>query len=291
MTNSPFRALNPDRTPQEPERLVYHYTNGAGALGIASSGFVWATHARFLNDSSEIHSSFSYAAGLLESKYRTVHPDLAEGIDQFVKYVRDVGRIAPNIFLACFSEAPDLLSQWRGYGGTGGPAALGFNVDELRQCARSQGWRLERCVYGREDWYDEMSRLLERTIQEFSATHHDTGDPSRAQALFNLFYGNVLHISPRLKNHAFAEEREWRLISPLISVVAGPLIKFRPGINSLIPYTEFCLPRKDGRLRIPHYYVGPGPDKVLAADALGMLFNVRDVSADASSISQTPFLP
>src|SRR4051794_5495189 len=142
MTESPFRALNPDQTLQEPERLVYHYTNGAGALGIASSGFVWATHARFLNDSSEIHSSFTYAAGLLESKYCTAYPDLADGINKFVQYVRQSGRITPNIFLACFSEAPDLLSQWRGYGGTGGQTALGFNVDELRRSATSRGWRL-----------------------------------------------------------------------------------------------------------------------------------------------------
>jgi hypothetical protein len=291
VTESPFRALNPDQTPQEPERLIYHYTNGSGALGIVSSGFVWATHARFLNDSSEIHSSFSYAASLLESKYRTANPDLADGIDQFVNYVRQAGRITPNIYLACFSEAPDLLSQWRGYGGTGGQVALGVNVDDLGQCATSHGWRLERCIYGHDDQYLVMTRLLELVIREFSTTHHDTCDPSRAKALFDMFYSNVLHISPRLKNHAFAEESEWRLISPLIPTAAGPLIRFRPGMNSLIPYTEFSLPRKDGRLRIPHYYVGPGPGKVLAAEALGMLFNVMDVSVDASSISQTPFLP
>lgn len=291
MTESPFRALNADQTPQEPERLVYHYTNGAGAVGIVSSGFVWATHAQFLNDSSEIHSSFSYAAGLLESKYRPAYPDLADGIDQFVKYVREAGKITPNIFLACFSEAPDLLSQRRGYGGTGGQTALGFNLDELRECATSRGWRLERCIYGSEDQYRAMTRLLEFVNKAFIATHRDTRDPSRAKILFDVFYSNVLHISPKLKNQAFAEEREWRLISPLVSAKGGENIKFRPGRNSLIPYTEFGLPRKDGRLRIPHYYVGPGPDKVLAAQALGMFFNVQDVSADASSISQIPFLP
>lgn len=291
MTDSPIRALNPDKSPQEPEKLVYHYTNGAGVLGIASTGSVWATHARFLNDSSEVHSSFTYAASLLHSKYREAHPDLVEGIDHFVKYVREAGRITPNIFLACFSEAPDLLSQWRGYGGGGGQAALGFNMDELRQRAEHKGWRLERCVYDLGERYTSMTVLLERAIQYFSENLHDTRDASRERKLFDMLYSQVLHISPTFKNSAFAEEKEWRLISPVTSVGAGANVKFRSGKSSLVPYIEFELPREDDRLRIPHYYVGPGPEKILASEALWMMLRENNVSIDGTSISQIPFLP
>ncbi|MHA7282549.1 DUF2971 domain-containing protein [Arthrobacter sp. TMS2-4] len=291
MTESPFRALNPDGTPRNAEMLVYHYTNGAGALGIASSGLIWATNARFLNDSTEIHSSFSHAAGLLESKYRPDHADLKEGLDQFVNYVREAGKISPNIFIACFSEAPDLLSQWRGYGGAGGQAALGFNVEELRQLAVARGWRLERCIYDRAATYVVMTRLLESVIQAFITRHRDTSEAGRAQILFNMIYSTVLHASPTMKHHSFSEEKEWRLISPVISAGAGAEVKFRPGRDSLVPYMEFELPREGDRLRIPHYYVGPGPHKALATEGLSMLFSVKDVSVEATSISQIPFLP
>lgn len=291
MTDSPVSIFNADNSLPTPEKLVYHYTDGAGVLGIASTGFLWATHARFLSDSSEVHASFTYAASLLQANYREAHPDLVEGIDRFVKYVREAGRITPNIFIACFSEAPDLLSQWRGYGGGGGQTALGFNVDELRRRAQDEGWRLERCIYDRTETYARMTSRLDHVVEYFYENLHDTHDHSREQTLSNMLYSEILQISPTMKNAAFAEEKEWRLISPVTSVGREGNVKFRLGKSSLIPYREFGLPRQDDRLRIPHYYVGPGREKALASEALWMMFREKKVATDGMTVSQIPFLP
>ncbi|MGA2673692.1 MAG: hypothetical protein ABSE99_10740 [Terracidiphilus sp.] len=39
--------------PVKPKDLLYHYTDQRGLLGILGSQNIWATHIRYLNDSSE----------------------------------------------------------------------------------------------------------------------------------------------------------------------------------------------------------------------------------------------
>jgi hypothetical protein len=39
--------------PTKPEGLLYHYTDQKGLLGILESKQLWATHYRYLNDTSE----------------------------------------------------------------------------------------------------------------------------------------------------------------------------------------------------------------------------------------------
>ncbi|MDP3013182.1 MAG: hypothetical protein Q8M92_02985, partial [Candidatus Subteraquimicrobiales bacterium] len=40
---------------KNPPKIVYHYTDINGLLGIIDSGCIWATHVSRLNDSSEYH--------------------------------------------------------------------------------------------------------------------------------------------------------------------------------------------------------------------------------------------
>src|SRR2546430_1425649 len=47
-------------TDGEPPPLMFHYTDRAGLIGIIQSKTVWATHIRYLNDSSE----YSYTSNL-----------------------------------------------------------------------------------------------------------------------------------------------------------------------------------------------------------------------------------
>lgn len=38
-----------------PPKIIYHYTDSYGLLGLIESGSIWATHVSRLNDSSEYH--------------------------------------------------------------------------------------------------------------------------------------------------------------------------------------------------------------------------------------------
>ena len=53
----------------KPEKLLYHYTDQTGLDGILSSGCMWATHFKFLNDSSEREHGFSVFSKAIDDIY------------------------------------------------------------------------------------------------------------------------------------------------------------------------------------------------------------------------------
>lgn len=47
-------SVTPDKTVYEEYSELMHYTTADGLMGIVTSKTLWATHARFLNDSEEV---------------------------------------------------------------------------------------------------------------------------------------------------------------------------------------------------------------------------------------------
>ncbi|HEV7494344.1 hypothetical protein [Baekduia sp.] len=134
------KAASPDPplVPEDPEKrrpgipLLYHYTTLDGLTGITDTSSIWASDARYMNDASEM----SYAAELIETVIAEV---LAEVDDQplrsalptrpgFGNAFNYAVPFGPRPFVACFCEAEDLLSQWRGYGGDDSGISLGIDV-------------------------------------------------------------------------------------------------------------------------------------------------------------------
>jgi hypothetical protein len=52
---------------EEPTGIHYHYTDQRGILGIIESQTIWASHVRYLNDSSEFNLGWSKSWEKLES--------------------------------------------------------------------------------------------------------------------------------------------------------------------------------------------------------------------------------
>lgn len=119
-------------------QLVWHYTNTEGLLGILESNTLWATAANMLNDSSELHHGIKLAreiwasesseiltAAKNEAEEQGMQPPNEDTVQQYLPATIDeVEReISENsVFVACASLDPDLLNQWRGYGGAQGYA-------------------------------------------------------------------------------------------------------------------------------------------------------------------------
>ena len=143
------------RSTDLPETL-YHYTDSAGLLGIlgnpvefdgaprhARYGTLWATDARYLNETKELRFGTKLLASELEEQARNTArtPAVADRLLELARTVRagtfemtwhkDAHPATP--FVTCFSSASkgDLLSQWRGYGDGGGGFALGFTRSTL----------------------------------------------------------------------------------------------------------------------------------------------------------------
>lgn len=197
-------------------RRLHHYTTITGLQGIATSTSIWASDARFLNDSSEL----TWAASLIDDVVREVFNEEPKGplADALPNYegLLNVFQYGSRPFVACFCEDGDLLSQWRGYGTGEAPASLGFDLTQLARFGLPPRTYLRRVIYD-----GETQRQLVRSITETwlatvrrlltGASQYQIDDILPYPAIWAL---QEALAEPHLcfKNPAFAEEREWRLI-------------------------------------------------------------------------------
>jgi hypothetical protein len=245
-------------TTTPPPPVLYHYTTQNGLLGILQGNCIWATDARYLNDSSE------YSFGLerivhaikMESK-NAINKEEAANLSAICEDLSPVF----SVCVVSLSSEGDLLSQWRAYAGSPGGFALGMRPDYLREAAHSQGFYLAPCLYTATDQQEAVSRLLNE-IKERMANSKEWG--LREQGTCRAA---ATRLAMLLKSDSFEEEREWRLISRPKKIKE---LEFRPGASMLVPFFRFALDeRRDTYL--DSVKVGPTPHRELAIRATRML--------------------
>ena len=101
------------------QKPLYHYTDLVGLKGIVEGHDLWLTNASYLNDAEEMTHGRSVArdviantpvSGPLGTLYR----------DQLA----DSKGKSEGVYVCCFCEKDNLLSQWRGYGANGTGVSL-----------------------------------------------------------------------------------------------------------------------------------------------------------------------
>lgn len=102
-----------------PELLLHHYTSGHGLLGIFEHGEIWATNVHSLNDTREFAHSIELAKSAIRSEIsESIDRNKLAVADAIISHLESSSRI--SIYVTCFSEVMDSLSQWRGYISVGG---------------------------------------------------------------------------------------------------------------------------------------------------------------------------
>src|SRR5258706_13069014 len=192
-----------------PPDHLFHYTDLEGVKGIFTSRTLWMSKFTASNDISEILLAIRHFQGFVQreaSAHTTQEGDfLREAAEQLESFRRT------NICLASFCEEHDLLSQWRSYGNDGRGIALGFNSSQLVGLAERNGLRLFRCVYDQADHERIASDLVNLLLASYRAAPPST--PQAGRELITQFNATFLLVAPVIKDHRFAEEREWRLRS------------------------------------------------------------------------------
>jgi hypothetical protein len=240
---------------------LYHYTSVEALKGIVDDGVLHATHAFYMSDASEIR----YGVGRIQERCAHRAPtdelprELLEATD---KWLRELLFLPQPICTACFSQKADDLNQWRSYTPRSGGMCLAFDAPQLFARARDQGWEWSNCKYEQLDqakWADEALDALARG----KIGRSDKGRPFIADTLEGIT--NVLQIACRLKDPAFREEQEWRLISPLVSAEE---IHYRVQGPMLIPFARFDLGdiHKNGVIR--EIIVGPTAHRELSFNSV-----------------------
>ncbi len=265
------------------EPVLYHYTTYPGLEGIVRSKSLWCSKIQFLNDRTELKDGFQILKAVCQSRAKE-HALILEILNRINAYE------SINVFVCSFTEERDLLSQWRGYGGNGG-VSIEFSFNKLLQHAERAAFMLMKVIYDPSEKWKKTEDFLERIVFRNS-------DPSLTA---DQVIASFLPTAMCLKNQAFREEKEWRLMSRPTNNYDQNL-GVRASTSGLVPYLQFSLgtsekpllselqPWRDNEdICITGVMVGPHPEQELQMDAVGQLFESHRAYVGSVGRSMIPF--
>jgi len=293
--------------PQPPDGLLYHYTTAEGLKGIVEKNELWATSAYFLNDSAEIVYGCRVLNealdGWIASNPRPEN-SLTLGTARqlqtvFGEHFLNMHIVQP-IYLSCFCEEDNLLSQWRAYGQSGG-YSLGFQVPP--DVFTGQGFKPEPCTYTpkwvrveyeREKQIKRCAELLEGILPAFddsttAEAFRKVGD--HPQYGYSVVLRSVVDVLMEeivgFKSAAFAVEKEWRVVVRQRELTKQGTddggktrspVYFRASGGALIPYVKLIPTNPTDKLPIHCVRTGPTLDANAATLALPLFLETHGFS-------------
>jgi len=279
-----------DRIQGDTPELLYHYTDVAGLIGICSSGSMRATNLRFMNDAKELDHAWRLMHEVLaRAREKAEQPGQISVVDAIEADLQSWDEY-PDFYSASFSADGDLLSQWRGYGSSGGGYAIGFDPSELA-CPSTpypQPDRfLSRVIYDEARQVEILSGVADAMLDLFKDVAAAGPEMTKARGRVFSALGEVAGYVFSFKDPAWAEENEWRAVYVLPN---GELdgVQFRPGGGIAVPFMSLAMGTDpDGRLPIRRIVQGPAVDPEMAAKSLELLLagnGYRDVEIAFSAV-------
>lgn len=264
---------------RRPNGRIYHYSSRVGLQGILSSKEMWATKIQFMNDADEFKHGLELAEEVLVKRGKGI-PSCSNTVAILKERLHSIQHT--NIFLACFSEEGDLLSQWRGYCPAGG-FSLGIRYDDLKRLTDPQDWFIGKCIYDHPTKIVLLAEIIDEVLRKAAEQPQDRDD-----SLFDEFVADLWMVVPLLKSPAFQEEKEWRVIS-YPKAIKDKSAGLRDGKTTLIPYYRLKL-EIDGASALSgvEIIVGPNPNMDLAIEAARALTESRGIVSEIRS-SSVPF--
>jgi len=258
--------------------ILYHYCSNEAFLSILKSQSLWA-------------SEFSLSNDLLEGKW--VKKLVAEACDERAitpprkEYLlahldQEIAQTGAAGF--CMSEHGDVLSQWRGYANDGAGVAIGFEsvyFETLTGKAKRESgklFELKKLEYDVDRQKSAIKNNLAKIFAAFarvtmskplsstigSSAIYDMYESELSRELFGLYLDSYI-----LKNPAFREELEWRLIAafPTTRYLRDPagdpsaywdleMMEFRGLRDRIVPFVELKLDEVEERA-VAEVILGP----------------------------------
>lgn len=278
MENDSAQAKETLEETQQPEELLYHYTDQAGLDGILSSGCMWATHYKFLNDAAERAIGFdTYLKTIKKYVNRggVSERDVNYLMEKFISHLNNVDTYSISFSRdikdksgKTIKNGDDRLSQWRGYAPGAQGYCLGFQHQAIRTIADTlqtkmhiQG-HLNTCYYDRESF----GSFVEKDIDGiFSVIRACMGDALIYMSTNSEFVKSLDWMAEIIvgnctiyKHIGFSEEAETRFSIQFIHGSSDvSLINFRPGKLGNTPYIEIPIGIRDQPSSLSQITVGP----------------------------------
>ena len=247
-----------------------HYTSLDGAIGIISSGDLWLTNSRYSNDDEELNYGHRLVDAVLDTLESEAGEDAAR--PNWLQRLRAQLRVTrdDHVYICCFCQTDNLLSQWRGYAENGGGISLEFDPSGFTEIAGpgcSHGlMRLWKVFYEQ-----KQQQKIIRDCIEYPFWPEGTDDDR-----IRFIADALQFFMPTFKNSDFSEEQERRLIfSP--NPATAPKLRFRTRRGLLVPYFSLRDLAKAGvagsvfKLPIKEVMIGPSPYRALNVESAKMI--------------------
>lgn len=277
---------------------IYHYTTGTNLIEIIRSGELWTTQIACLNDVKELlHAVDVLVDAISEREKQPLRDDFAALLGKMRELLTEPDPEAAGVFVACFSERNDDLSQWRAYGGPDGGYAIEFDIETLLTLVAKRGGYLIPVTY------DENAKdILMTEILSSSEIYFDEGianerAPSTEEWVneFAVYWlSQLAFLAPMIKHPSFKDEKEWRLIYYLREEDVSKM-RFTERSSMMrrhLPLT-FSTPDKNGNTPLPikGITVGAKAYQKLTSFAVGDLLKSKGYAADQVpvTLSDIPF--
>ena len=278
-----------------PPYAIYHYTDAAGLTDILESGLLRASDLLYLNGSREMRYTYRLIREQLRTRWSAADPVLGEFCVQ-AETALDPRNWDRNLFLACFCEDGDALTQWRAHSREGG-YALGLRTIALDSVGvRNHRAALRRVIYSVDRQKALIERMLDRAtnVARQVAVQPAAEQDAASVTLFEFLADHALELAACFKAPAFQQEAEWRLAVALDTSFAGEgtwQVKFNVEAGHPVAYVELDISPKAGSSKSPVAEVVCGTlDRgTLAARSIGLLLKSRgNASARVRSSTLSP---
>lgn len=262
--------------------MIWHYTDGAGLLGILQSATLFATQVAFLNDNRETR----YATDLYKAAIEEVITERS-GDDDAVRFLTQVLELSKEdlasptqgiskFFITSFSEVADDVIQWERYGKQNG-YAIGFFAGGLNREPNSQ---LYRVIYDRKSQMNAVKKVAEATLDFYKQglVGERAANPDQwGRFFFSAWDEWIYKLAPLAKDaNQWRTENEFRLVHELKSSEL-PKVRFLQKPNTLARYLPLDTPSwtksRSPLLPIAKIVVGPGNDKIYTKISVRLLLD------------------
>ncbi len=253
--------------------ILYHYTTLEGLKGILDNRSIWCSHISTLNDPLELQ----YGKKIILEKLKTFlinqNESILKGIiDDIIMFINAFDESLYNTYISCFCEDNNLLSQWRAYSNKCIGYNLGISFDSNTKFSHSEDLSDESFMILRKVIYDKdlqnktvnncislIIRGITSAIQQWNINKESLPIAWQSQAAIeatNPLYDIIF----TLKNGAFKEEKEWRLIKVLQDNYKTKLINFREINSELFPFIKtYIYNDNNGNYEFPLKEIMCGP--------------------------------
>lgn len=276
---------------------LYHYTTGAGLLGMLKDYSadnpnltMRATHYMYMNDPKE----YSYGQEICLDIIDEIEEELGINEDNRIKKIvtSDVfqeayrcasRQVKGNIpYLISLSKAEDSLHMWNMYATNGNGIAIKFNEEKLRK-----SHYLKSCSYYQDK--ENSKNIYDKIKQEIIELYDqlNKNDKKKRTGIEKATYISSIIcyvVGTRIKHIAYADEQEVR-ITPQVRVKDQE--KFRDKNGLIVPYVDYTIPFDC----VENILVGPTADFNRVSESILLLLNNKGIEWDEDKIikSKVPY--